>query len=105
MKKLLLGLLFGAAAGLIDILPMLAMKLPLAANLSAFSLWVVAGLLIASADLKLNSAAKGLVIALLVFLPNAFLIGQNHIADLLPPLVMTVILGSLLGWLIGRYGG
>lgn len=105
MKKLIVGLLFGAAAGLIDIAPMLVMRLPLAADLSAFSLWVVVGLLIASADLKLKSAANGLVIALLVFLPNAFLIAQNNIADLLPPLVMTVILGSLLGWLIGRYGG
>jgi hypothetical protein len=103
MKKILIGLLFGAAAGLIDITPMLAMRLPLAANLSAFSLWVVVGLFIASADLKLNSAAKGLVIALLVFAPNAFLIGQNNIADLLPPLLMTVILGNLLGWLIGRF--
>jgi len=102
MKKLLIGLLFGAAAGLIDIMPMLAMRLPLAANLSAFSLWVVVGVFIAFTDLKLNSVQKGAVIALLVFLPNAFLIGQNNIADLLPPLVLTVILGSALGWAIGK---
>lgn len=102
IKKLLVGLLFGALVGLIDIMPMLAMKLPLAANLSAFSLWVVVGLLITITDLKLNSALKGTVIALLVFLPSSFLIGQNALADLSVPLVMTVLLGSLLGWLIER---
>jgi hypothetical protein len=96
------GLLLGALAGLIDIIPMIFMKLPLAANLSAFSLWVVAGFLIQHSSLKLNSAVKGLVISLLVFLPTAFLIAQNNPADLLPPLGMTVILGSLLGLGIGK---
>jgi hypothetical protein len=104
MNKPLIGVLFGAAAGLIDIIPMVMMKLPVSADLSAFSLWVVTGLLIAVSELKFNSAVKGLVVALLVFLPNAFLIGQNNIADLLPPLIMTIILGSLLGFLIDHKG-
>lgn len=101
----MIGILLGAIAGVIDVIPMLAMKLPLAANLSAFSLWVVAGFLVQHTSLKLNSLAKGLVISLLVFLSTAFLIGQNDPADLIPPLVMTVILGSLLGWAVGKTGG
>ena len=102
VKKIRLGLIFGALAGLIDILPMLAMKLPAAANLSAFSLWVAAGFFIATSELKLNRVLKGLIVSLLIFLPNAFLIGQNNLAGLVPPLIMTVILGGLLGLVVGK---
>lgn len=102
MKRMRLGLIFGALAGLIDILPMLAMKLPAAANLSAFSLWVAAGFFIAASELKLNRVLKGLIVSLLIFLPNAFLIGQNNATDLVPPLIMTIILGGLLGLIVGK---
>jgi Flp pilus assembly protein TadG len=98
MNKLLKGIMFGAIAGLVDITPMILMKLPLSASLSAFSLWVVAGLLIASSDLKINKVARGIIIALLVFLPSAFIIAQNGLVVVFFPLVMTMVLGGLLGY-------
>jgi len=104
MNKIQAGLIFGVIAGIIDILPMIAMKLPLSADLSAFSLWVIAGFFIATSTLKINGALKGIFISFLVLLPNAFLIGQNSITDLIPVLVTTLILGCILGYLIGKYG-
>jgi hypothetical protein len=92
MNIILLGLVLGVVAGVIDIIPMLAMKLPLIAELSAFSMWVVIGFFIASADFGINGIAKGVIVALLVLLPNFFLIGENKPAKLVPVLIMTVVL-------------
>jgi len=43
MKKIYLGLLIGALAGIIDIIPMWLQKLSWDADLSAFVMWLVEG--------------------------------------------------------------
>ena len=104
MNNITIGVIFGIFAGIIDISPMLAMKLPWTANISAFSMWVIIGFFIAASSLKINSILKGILIACLVLFPNAILIGQNNPTDLIPVVSMTLILGSLLGLLINKYG-
>lgn len=104
MNRIIFGIVLGIFAGIIDISPMLAMKLPLAANLSAFSLWVVAGFFVATSTLRINSVLKGALVSSLILLPTAILIGQNNLADLIPVIFMTLILGSLLGYFIEKYG-
>lgn len=102
-KKITLGLFFGILAGIVDIVPMFLMKLTGDAILSAFSLWVVAGFLISTSTLKINSILKGVLISFLVLTPCVFLIGWKNPADLLPIFVMTTILGSGLGILIKKF--
>ena len=68
-KKLIIGLLFGGIAGVIDVIPMLWQRLTWDANLSAFSMWVVVGFLISVTDLRIPAAVKGILIAFLVLLP------------------------------------
>ena len=46
MDKILIALLIGVVAGLIDVIPMIIQKMEKSANLSAFSHWVVLGLII-----------------------------------------------------------
>ena len=41
--KILVGALFGAVAGIIDVIPMIMQSLTWDANLSAFALWVISG--------------------------------------------------------------
>jgi hypothetical protein len=103
MDKKVSGVVFGAVAGIIDVIPMVLQDLSWDANLSAFLMWVVVGFLIAAADLNLPSAIKGLLIAFLVLIPAAVLIGWKEPASLLPIGIMTIILGSLLGWTIERF--
>ena len=105
MKKIQAGILFGALAGLIDVLPMLAQKLSWDANLSAFLMWVAVGFLVSISDLKINGILKGLIIAFLVLLPTAILIGAKEPISLVPITVMTIILGSLIGFAIERFDG
>jgi hypothetical protein len=103
MKKLTTGLLIGAGAGLIDITPMLLAKMNWDANLSAFSLWVVVGFFVAAVELKIQTVLKGLLIAFLSLLPSAVLIAGIQPVSLIPVTVMTLILGSLVGFLVEKY--
>lgn len=103
MNKIRLGLVLGIIAGIIDVIPMLIQNLTWDANLSAFFLWVVSGFLIATSEIKLKGALKGIIISFLVFLPSAILIGWNDPFTLFPILTMTLILGSLLGYLIDKF--
>jgi hypothetical protein len=97
-NKLLIGVALGAVAGLIDMIPMLLQNLTWDANLSAFSLWVVSGFMLASSGLKLSPVLKGIVISFLCLVPSALLIGWKEPFSLIPIGVMTLILGALLGF-------
>jgi len=101
MKKIKTGIL----AGFIDVIPMIILKLTWDANLSAFIMWIVVGLLISTIDLKLNSIIKGILIAFLVLLSNAILIGSKEPFSLIPIIIMTNFLGGLLIFFINKIIG
>jgi hypothetical protein len=102
MNKPLKGVLMGALAGLIDIVPMVIQKLDWSANISAFIFWVVAGFVIATSNLNLKGALKGLVVSCILIIPTALLIGWKEPLSLIPVYGMTVILGSALGYLLEK---
>ena len=104
MKKITAGIVFGIIAGVIDLIPMLMQKLSWDANLSAFSLWIVSGFMIATSNLKLKGALKGILISFLVLIPSTFIIGWKEPISLLPIAVMTLILGAALGYVISKLG-
>lgn len=103
LKNIKIGIIFGFFAGIIDVIPMLIQKLSWDANLSAFSMWVIAGFLIATSDLKTSNVLKGIVISILIFIPAGFLIAAKEPAGLIPISIFLLILGSLLGYFIGKY--
>lgn len=102
-NNLVLGVLLGAAAGLLDLVPMLLQGLTWDANLSAFFMWVVAGFFLATTNLKLPPVLKGILIPFLCLLPSAFIIGWQEPFSLLPIAVMTLLLGALLGFAYGKF--
>ncbi|MBN1594882.1 hypothetical protein JW933_03045 [candidate division FCPU426 bacterium] len=102
MTRVVKGILVGAVAGIIDVLPMLAQKLSWDANLSAFCFWVVTGLVVATADIDLAPVRKGIVTAFLLLIPSAILIGAKSPVTLIPIVAMTFILGAGVGWILGR---
>ena len=101
-KKIITGLLLGAAAGIIDVIPMIIQKLTWDANLSAFSLWTIAGFFISTSGLKINPIVKGILISFLCLTPCAILIAWKEPFSLVPILIMTLILGSALGFVIEK---
>jgi len=104
MKKAHLGILLGALAGIIDVIPMIIQKLTWDANLSAFSFWVVSGFLIATTQLQIKGVAKGIIISSMILLPTAIIIGWGKPQSLFPIVIMALLLGSTLGFLIEKYG-
>ena len=97
-RRIIVGTLLGIGAGIIDITPMFIQQLPLSSILSAFSMWVALGFIISTSALKIHGALKGLLLAFLMLLPNAILIGEQEPMSLIPIGIMTVILGVTLGF-------
>ncbi|HNW88732.1 MAG TPA: hypothetical protein PKN48_03665 [Bacteroidales bacterium] len=103
-KRIIFGLIFGVIAGIIDVVPMIIQNLPWDANLSAFSLWVVCGLLIAVTYIKIHPVLKGMLLAFSVLLPCAVLIAWKEPLSLIPIIIITAFLGSGLGYTIEKLG-
>jgi hypothetical protein len=97
-RNILTGVLLGIGAGVIDLIPMVIQGLTWDANLSAFLLWVVSGFILATSNLQLAPVLKGIVISFLCLLPSLPIIGWEDPISLLPILIMTLILGSALGF-------
>ncbi len=72
------------------------------ANLSAFFLWVVSGFMLATSNLQLPNILKGIIISFMCLLPSVFIIGWEEPLTLLPIIFMTLILGTLLGFVYGK---
>lgn len=102
MKKIKVGLLLGIVAGVIDVIPMIMQNLTWDANISAFTMWIVVGFLTATIDLNINPIIKGILTAFLVLLPTAILIGWKEPVSVIPIVIMTTILGGLLGFSINK---
>ena len=105
ISKINAVIIFGIIIGTIDVIPMIFLKLTWDANLSAFLMWVIAGFLISTSNLKINGVLKGNVISFLLLIPSAVIIAWQQPTSLIPIFIMTLILGSLLGYSINRFGG
>jgi hypothetical protein len=103
MKKTVIGIGLGTIAGIIDLILMLIQKLPVNAYLSAFTMWIVIGFFVSIIDLKINHILEGIIISLLVFLPNSFIIGWDDPSSLVPIIIITIIIGGLIGYFVNRY--
>ena len=101
-NNLVIGLILGAIAGILDVIPMVLQGLSWDANLSAFFLWIVSGFMLATSNLRLHPVLKGIVIPFICLLPSIFIIGWNSPLVLIPIFIMTLILGALLGLVYGR---
>jgi hypothetical protein len=103
-NKIRYGIGIGITAGILDVIPMILQKLTWDANLSAFSMWVIIGFILAISELKLNGILKGIMVSFLILLPSAILIGWKEPMSLVPISLMTIILGSLSGYFIDKFG-
>ncbi|MFH0920820.1 MAG: hypothetical protein V1913_10705, partial [Fibrobacterota bacterium] len=61
-NKTKIGIITGIFFGVIDIIPMVIMKMTWDALLGAFSMCVIGGFLISTSSLKLNNILKGMMI-------------------------------------------
>ena len=99
MNRIKLGLSCGLAFGVIDIIPMIFMGFPMAAIVGAFLNRFAIGFLICNVKLPTAAWLKGLIVALMISLPDAI------ITEAYVPILGTAIIGGLIiGWISGKFG-
>jgi hypothetical protein len=102
MKTFLFTLGTGAVFGLIDILPMLKMKLDKFSILSAFVFYLIVPFIVYNTDLfGMPWWLKGSVITLLLALPVMIMVVKDGIQSAIPIFLMSIVLGALVG-VVGR---
>lgn len=97
MKKIVTALFIGAAAGVIDIIPMIIQQLNIYAISSAFVHWLVLGLVIPFVNWEIRAWAKGTIISVLSSLPIIIIIAEKEPVSIIPVMIMSIILGGLVG--------
>jgi hypothetical protein len=97
MSEILIALSIGIVAGIIDIIPMLILKTDKMANLSAFTHWVVLGLLIPFISWDIPAWLKGLIIGELSAVPVILMIFKEDKKAVFPILIMSALLGAGIG--------
>ena len=102
-QKILISFAIGFVAGLIDITPGLIQGVDLHITLTGLSFWVVMGPTIAFISLPMQDWLKGLVVASLLAIPGAILMSSISPETVIPMIIVTIALGSLVGLLTGRY--
>jgi predicted neutral ceramidase superfamily lipid hydrolase len=105
MNKLIKFLISGIVIGIIDVIPMILMKLTWDANISAFTMWVIISYLVYCNNQNINQIKKTIIISFLVLIPNAILIGWNNPIGLVPVIIMTLLLSILMGFITGKING
>lgn len=101
MNRLLLGLLLGLGAGIVDVLLMLPMKFPdkPTAIAGAFFSRFAIGFLAANVRMPFHPALVGALVGLLISIPDAIITKAYA-----PILITGVIFGALCGWAAHAWG-
>ena len=93
MNDILIALTIGIIAGIIDVLPMIIQKLDKFSNLSAFSHWVILGLIIPFVDWSIEPWLKGLILGEISAIPIMLMVYPKDKKALIPMIIFSAILG------------
>ncbi len=97
MKEILIALAIGTVAGVIDVIPMIIQKMNRTANLSAFTHWLVLGLIIPFVSWDISPWLKGLIIAEISAIPILLIVAKDDKKAIIPITIMSAILGIAVG--------
>ncbi len=97
MNDVVIALLIGAAAGIVDALPMLRMKVPRFSVAAIFCQWVFLGLVIPFIRWDLSPWLTGLILGELGMLPFMIQVLYRNKKAALPMMIFAGILGIAIG--------
>ena len=98
MNILILSILIGLVAGIIDIIPMIIKKLDKRASISAFLQYLFLGITIVNIDLPyVVRWLEGGLIALAFTLPIVFIVSKEDKKSVTIIIANSIILGTLIG--------
>ena len=99
MHNLFTALLIGVVAGAIDALPMMIQKMDKMASLSAFTHYLVLGIIIPFVDWGISGWLTGLIIALLSAIPVMLMVLPKEKKAFYPMFMSAIFLGAGIGWI------
>lgn len=97
MNHFLIAAVIGLVAGLIDVTPMIFMKLEKEASISAFVHYFVLGLIIPFVSWEIAPWLKGMIIALLSSIPVMIIVCPKDKKAVIPMILFSVVLGAGIG--------
>lgn len=98
MENILIAIIIGVIAGLIDALPMFIQKLDKVSCWSAFVHYFVLGLIIPFVGWEMLPWLKGIIISVLLGLPVMIIVYPKEKKAIIPMLVFAIVLGAGIGW-------
>ena len=97
MSTFFFTLLTGIALGVLDILPMLKMKLDMFSIVSAFVFYLIAPFIVYSSNLfGMSWWLKGSAITFLMAVPIIILVAKDGMTSAMPMIVMSIVLGIVM---------
>lgn len=97
MNDFLIAVIIGTVAGLIDVVPMIIMKLDKVASISAFTHYFVLGLVIPFVDWGLSPWLSGIIISFITALPVMIIVFPKDKKALIPMSIFSIVLGAAIG--------
>ena len=97
MEKLLFAAGIGIVAGMIDVVPMIIMKLEKRANISAFIHYFVLGMIIPFVDWGIAGWLTGMIVATLVAIPTMIIVYPTDHKSIIPMIIFALVLGAGIG--------
>jgi len=104
MNKWIFSLICGIVAGVIDIVPMVIQQLDMYSIVSAFVHWIVVAFVVNYVQLSLRGWLKGMLVAEVLAVPVIILVMKTEIDAVIPMIIMSAVIGSLLGMVGEEYG-
>ena len=97
MKNIIITLVIGLSAALIDVIPMIIQRLDKYACISAFIQWLVLGFIIPYVNWDMQPWLKGLIIGELAALPIMVLVFAKEPKSVIPIVIFSAVLGMAIG--------
>lgn len=105
MHDILMALLIGLIAGLIDVIPMIIQKLDETSCISAFIHYFALGIIIPFVNWDMEPWLKGIIIALLMSLPVMVIVYSKDKKAILPMIIFALVLGAGIGMAGAKFIG
>ncbi len=97
MNNILITIIIGLAAALIDVIPMIIQKLDKVSCISAFIHYFMLGLIIPFVNWELTPWLKGMVISLMMALPVMVIVYSKDKKAIIPMTIFSLVLGAGIG--------
>ncbi len=97
MNNILICVLIGLVAGVIDVTPMIITKQDKASNISAFIHYFVLGIIIPYVNWEIAPWLKGIIISLGTAIPFMVFVYPKDKKAMVPMLIFSIVLGAGIG--------